>query len=79
MNYKFGEKVTGTIWLAGVIAIVFCADLNAGLYMSLSAFIFVLGDKLESKQAFKEAFITNLIGLVLLVLSIGLVITSKMI
>lgn len=79
MNYKFGERLTGAIWLTGVIAIVFCADLNAGLYMSLSAFIFVLGDKLESKQAFKEAFITNLIGLVLLVLSIGLVITSKMI
>ena len=79
MNHKFGERVTGAIWLAGVIAIVFCADLNAGLYMSLSAFIFVLGDKLESKQAFKEAFITNLIGLVLLVLSIGLVVTAKMI
>lgn len=79
MNYKFGEKVTGTIWLVGVIAIVFCADINAGLYMSLSAFILVLADKLKSKMAFKEAFITNLIGLVLLVLSIGLVVTAKMI
>lgn len=77
MDYKFGEKLTGTIWTVGVIAMVLCVDINAGLYMTLSAFILSVGEKLRDKTAFKEAFITNLIGVVLLVLAIGLVITSK--
>lgn len=79
MDYKFGEKITGTIWMVGVISIVLCIDINAGLYMTLSAFMMALAGELRKKSAFKEAFITNLISMVLLVLAVGLVVTSKMI
>lgn len=79
MDYKFGEKITGTIWMVGVISIVLCIDINAGLYMTLSAFMMALAGELRKKSAFKEAFITNLISMVLLVLAVGLVVTAKMI
>lgn len=77
MDYKFGEKLTGTIWVVGVIAMVLCVDVSAGIYMAISAFILAVSEKLRDKKAFKEAFIANLIGVVLLALAIGLVITSK--
>ena len=76
MNYKFGIGFAEILWCISLIIIVACVDINAALYMFLGIFIFVIGD--EMKEA-KAEFITKVVALVLLVLAVGLVITSKMI
>ena len=76
MNYKFGIRFAEILWCISLIIIVACVDINAALYMFLGIFIFVIGD--EMKEA-KAEFITKMVALVLLVLAVGLVITSKMI
>lgn len=76
MNYKFGAKFASILWLISIVVIVACVDINAALYMFLGIFIFVIGDEMKDAKA---EFITKVVALVLLVLAVGLVITSKMI
>ena len=76
MNYKFGIRFAEILWCIALIIIVACVDINAALYMFLGIFIFVVGDEMKDAKA---EFITKIIALVLLVLAVGLVITSKMI